>query len=241
MIISVRTVFRRLSVCLALVLSSPLAAGQGSGEEKPDSGILLRVLCKRPAEGASDLRILQEGKVLHELKLRPSLVTDPLKVTRGPLVLARERTVDGEVVHEPVLKMSIPGAGRRFVLALFPSAEPDPAQPYQHRLLRIDGKRFETSDLYLFNLTGVPVGGLLGTATFKLAPDKSVILTPKPADAGGRLYQARFYYQREEEPRLFNDTRWPLARSARIYLFFIPDPERNSIGYQSFREYAPYP
>jgi hypothetical protein len=41
--------------------------------------------------------------------------------------------------------------------------------------------------------------------------------------------------------KIFNDTRWPLAISGRVYLFFIPDPARGSLGYLSFREYAPFP
>jgi hypothetical protein len=42
------------------------------------------------------------------------------------------------------------------------------------------------------------------------------------------------------KPRMFNDTRWPLAATARVYLFFVPDPVRQSISYVSFREYGPF-
>jgi len=55
------------------------------------------------------------------------------------------------------------------------------------------------------------------------------------------MYQSRFYCKIDDQVKIFNDTRWPLALSARVYIFFIPDPERQSIGYLSFREYAPFP
>jgi hypothetical protein len=54
------------------------------------------------------------------------------------------------------------------------------------------------------------------------------------------MYQARFYVPQEGEKRLFSDTRWPLSSSARLYLFFFPDPAQQTITYLSFREYAPF-
>jgi hypothetical protein len=66
-------------------------------------------------------------------------------------------------------------------------------------------------------------------------------VTPKPDQAGGRMYQSRFYCRTNDQVGIFNDTRWPLSMTARAYLFFVPDPERQSIGYLSCREYAPFP
>ena len=120
---------------------------------------------------------------------------------------------------------------------LFAAPEATPAKPYEHRLVRSDGLRFGVSDLYLFNLTEVPIGGMLGNRKFGLGPNGSEVVTPEP----DRVYQSRFFFKNGDETRLFNDTRWPLSKSARVYLFFIPDPERRSIGYQTFREYAPFP
>ncbi len=93
----------------------------------------------------------------------------------------------------------------------------------------------------MFNLTTLPIGGLLGSEKFTLAPDRSEVVTPTPDQAGGRMYQCRFYCQVGDQVKIFNDTRWPLAISARVCLFFIPDPARGLIGYLSFREYAPFP
>lgn len=226
----------------AVAVLSTAAHSQEPGEKKDDkSGVLLRVLCKQPVTGATDLKIVQGEKVLHELKVTDSLMTDALPVGRGDLFLARQIAGGDKPTFDPVLKVTIPNEGKRFVLALFASSAPTPAKPYEYRLVRTDGLRFGISDLYLFNLTTTPIGGLLGKEKFSLSPDKSEVVTPKPDPAGERMYQCRFYCQVGEEVKIFNDTRWPVSMSARVYLFFIPDPERGSIGYLSFREYEPFP
>jgi hypothetical protein len=93
----------------------------------------------------------------------------------------------------------------------------------------------------MFNLTTLPIAGVLGKEKFSLAPEASKVMTPKPDQPDGKMYQSQFYCQIGTQTKLFNDTRWPLAASARVYLFFIPDPERQSIGYLTFREYEPFP
>jgi hypothetical protein len=45
---------------------------------------------------------------------------------------------------------------------------------------------------------------------------------------------------REEQKGLISDAIWPLAASARVYLFFVPDPFRDTTSFVSFREYAPF-
>jgi hypothetical protein len=205
------------------------------------SPILLRVICKQPVTGATELKMVQGEKPLQDLKITDSLMTEPIAIGRGELLLARQTNDVDKPAFDPVLKVTIPNEGKRFVLALFSSVKPTPAKPYEFRLIRTDGLRFGASDLYMFNLTTVSIGGSLGKEKFVLDPDSSNVVTPKPEQADARMYQSRFYCKIDDEVRIFNDTRWPLAASARIYLFFIPDPERQSIGYLSFREYAPFP
>ena len=236
--------FHHPSLIIAAVFALFPAKVRSQETDDPDkkSPILMRVLCKQPVPGSTDLKIVQEKQSIHDLKITDSLITDPLEVSRGDLMLARQGGSAEKPVFDPVLKLAIPAEGKRFVLALFSSPSADPGQaPDQYRLVRTDGLRFGSSDLYLFNLTTLPIGGTLGTTKFALAPNKFEVATPKPDQAGGRMYQTRFYCNTSEGVKIFNDTRWPLALSARVYLFFIPDPERSSIGYLSFREYEPFP
>ena len=209
--------------------------------EKKEADILLRVICSQPVEGATDLKLVQNEIPLQDVKVIPSLLTDPIKVGRGELSLAKYSGSGKEAVVDPIVKFAIPAAGSRFVLAIFPSGEDPPKAPYQHLLIRTDGLVFKASDLYLFNLTKVPVGGGLGKSAFVLAPGQSKVVTPDPEREDKGMYQARFYHQLDGGTHLFSDTRWPVSSSARVYLFFIPDPVRNSFGYVSFREYAPFP
>lgn len=232
-----------LRILFSLVVLGSNVPAQENAEEKEDkSPILLRVLCKQPVAGATDLKIVQGEQAIHALEITPSLMTDPIAVNRGDLLLARTEGGGEKPTFNHVLKINIPNEGKRFVLAIFASPEPpSPDKPYQFRLVRTDGLRFGASDLYLFNLTPLPIAGVLGQEKFALAPEASKVVTPKPEDPEGQMYQSRFYCQIGDQAKVFNDTRWPVAASARVYLFFIPDPERKSIGYLSFREYEPFP
>jgi hypothetical protein len=231
--------------CIRLAAVAVLCVRAHSQEppvaDKDDkSPILLRVICKQPVTGSTDLKIIQGEKPIQDLEITDSLMTEPFAIGRGELLLVRQGNEAEKPVYDPVLKVTIPNEGKRFVLALFSAVQPTPAKPYEYRLIRTDGLRFGASDLYMFNLTTVSIGGLLGKEKFVLEPDSSDVVTPQPEQADSRMYQSRFYSKSDDQVRIFNDTRWPLAASARIYLFFIPDPERQSIGYLSFREYGPF-
>jgi hypothetical protein len=231
-----------LTSCLITLLTlaalpfPALAQDEDKGGDKRES-VQIRVLCSQPVEGATELSLRREDAVLHQLSLTPSMVSDPLAIGRGDMVLTRRQT--GEEIPAPLLTVRIPDIGRRFVLALFPASADAPKAPYQHLLIRTDGLRFGASDLYLFNFTRIPIGGSLGSSSFTLAPGKSQVVTPA-LPGGERMYQARFFHEHEGQARLFSDTRWPLAATARVYLFFIADPLRQTVSYISFREYAPF-
>lgn len=224
---------------LALILIvGPWCRVLAQEQDHDGAGIQIRVLCSQPVTGAAELKLVQDNAILHEIGLAPAMVSDAIAVGRGELLLARQGADAGEL--DPLLRVAIPEAGRRFVLALFPAPDSELETPYQHMLIRTDGLRFGASDLYLFNLTGTAVGGTLGTRSFTVEPGGSEVVTPVPASRGERMYQARLYHMTEGGQRLFSDTRWPLAASSRVYLFFIADPRRRSISYVSFREYAPF-
>lgn len=223
---------------LSIASHLSLTHAQTEPEGKKQPPIQIRVLCSEPVKGASELQLVQGETMLKELSLLPSMVSDPIGVGRGEMVLAR-RSAEAKKL-DAVLKFSIPESGQRFVLVLFPAENPKDNTPFQHVLVRTDGLRFGISDIYLFNFTQLPIAGSLGKTAFSLAPGKSEVVTPVPPAAGERMYQARFYYLQEPEKRLFADGRWPMAAGSRIYMFFIPDSARKTVTYLSFREYAPF-
>lgn len=228
-----------LAIFLASVGPVTLVRAQEGGEErKKKSSVQVRLLCSRPVENSTALSLLQGESVLHEVDLIPLLVSDPLGVARGDMILARRAAAGAK--PEPLLRVPMPAEGTRFILALFPAADEEGNSVYRHVLIRTDNLRFGKSDLYLMNLTRLSIAGTLGTKKFSLASGKSDVVTPVPSD-GDRMYQARFYHDQDGQPQLFSDTRWPLAVTARDYLFFLPDPESQTITYLSFREYEPFP
>jgi hypothetical protein len=214
----------------------PVFAQEPNREEKPES-IQMRVLCHQPVEGATDLVLMRGEEIVHRLTMMPAMVSDPLAVGRGDWVLAK--ITPGAEKPTPLITIRIPDVGKRFALALFPAAADKASDVYQHLLIRTDGLKFGASDLYLFNFTRVPVAGLLGSQRFTLQPGKSEVVRPVPP-ANERMYQARFFHENEGEARIFSDTRWPLAATARVFVFFLPDAQLQTISYVSFREYGPF-
>ena len=235
-----KTVLGMLAALLALCIATLAVHAE---EDQPPGGdrapIQLRILCFQPVAGAEALTLRQgDDGTPHDIDLVPSMVSDPIGIGRGELILTRrEAAVAGA---SPLLRIPLPDGGTRFALVLWPAAASETDRVYRHILIRTDDLRFNTSDLHLMNLTKVPVGGTLGTRRFTLNPGGSKIIRPDPP-AGDRMYQARFFHEIDGQARLFSDTRWPLAASARVYLFFIPDAQGQSITYLSFREYAPFP
>jgi hypothetical protein len=56
-----------------------------------------------------------------------------LGVGRGDLLLARQPGAADKPVFDPVLKVTIPDEGKRFILALFASPAASPAKPDEFR------------------------------------------------------------------------------------------------------------
>jgi len=216
-----------LWISLAILIPA-VALGQQTRNPARDGGgpIQIRVLCSQIVPDQTAMSLLQKGEVVHDIDLVRAMVSDPLGFSRGEMVLAR-RAVEGENI-EPLIRIPIPNVGTRFILALFPASVADPARIYEHVLVRTDNLNFKTSDLFMMNLTRVPIGGTVGTRRFRLSPRQVDVVTPDPPAGDGRAHP-------------FSDTRWPRSNAARVYLFFLPDPERQSINFISFREYAPFP
>ncbi len=90
---------------------------------------------------------LQIIGVRKDLAIILSLVTDPIEIGRGELSLAKYSVSGKELVLNPLLKVTIPEAGTRFGLAIFPSPDVTSEVPYRHLLIRTDDLNFKASDL----------------------------------------------------------------------------------------------
>jgi len=229
-----------LSLAFAAILL-PVARGQEMtppAHEKSQP-IQIRVLCADIVPGEASISLLQKGEVAHDVDLTRGMVSDSLGFTRDEIVLARRAVAEGQN-PAPLIRISLPDDGTRFVLALFPTSVADHERHYEHVLIRTDNLKFNTSDLLMMNRTEVSIGGTVGTRKISLAPKEMHVVTPDPPE-GEWMYEVRFHHLRDGKPQLFSEARWPRTKSARVYLFFFPDPGKQSITYLSFREYAPYP
>jgi len=223
------------------VAFTPAAHAQGQPAPGRDGtgSIQIRVLCVDIVPDETRMSLLQKDKVVHEIDLTRAMVSDSLGFARDEIALAR-RAVAEDHDPEAVIRISLPDEGTRFVLVLFPKSEADQPLHYEHVLVRTDDLKFNTSDLLMMNRTEVSIGGTVGSQEISLAPQEMHVVTPDPLQ-GEWMYDVRFHQLRDGNPQLFSEARWPRAKSARVYLFFFYDRERQTINYVSFREYAPFP
>jgi hypothetical protein len=90
---------------------------------------------------------------------------------------------------------------------------------------------------FLFmNAAQVDVAGETGGVTFALKPGAMTIVKPK-ADANGRLFQAMFYFRRDNEPRPFFSSKWPISENTRGLIFFYHDPDTKQLRMHTIRHF----
>jgi hypothetical protein len=98
-------------------------------------------------------------------------------------------------------------------------------------MLPIDGSLSEfPGGNYLFiNVAKLSIGGKIGDKIFKLQPGEKELLKPAATHEGGGC-QVTLTYQKDEEWKIFYDTRWSVNKRYRSLVFFYQDPESGSLG-----------
>ena len=216
---------------MGLLGMGSLTAQEGAGPGGSTKGIVVRLLAVDLLKGAETV-VLGSGETRSKtIDLLTHGLTDAVRVTGRVLRVATPALEEkpGSVLAE----VTLPSAGRRFLLLLVPSKD-----KYLCRVVRLDDPAFKPGDVCFFNVSPLPVGGMLGTRKFLTERGKPVIVKP-PRQTDLPYYQVSFFYKRGKETRPLADTRWPYDERSRSYVIFYPNPKNGRIKYRAVDEVVP--
>ena len=105
-------------------------------------------------------------------------------------------------------------------------------------LIALDGRvnAFGGGKFLFMNAAKVDVAGVVGEEKFVVKPGQHTIIKPKP-EPGGGLAHAMFYFRKNDEPRAFFSSRWPIGDQARGMVFFYHDPASKHIRMHTIRDF----
>ena len=90
---------------------------------------------------------------------------------------------------------------------------------------------------FLFmNATQTDIAGECGGVRFAIRPGERTIIKPE-AGRDDRLFHAMFYFRKEDAPRPFFSSKWPISDKARALVFFYHDPNTKQIRLHSIRDF----
>jgi hypothetical protein len=104
------------------------------------------------------------------------------------------------------------------------------------RAIANDISNFGGGEFLFMNAAKVDIAGETGGVTFALKPGAMTIIKPK-AEENGRLFHAMFYFRRDEEPRPFFSSKWPISDTTRGLIFFYHDPDSAQLRLHTIRHF----
>ncbi len=216
---------------VCLLGTGRLAAQDEEAPKGSAKGLVVRLLAVDLLKDAETV-VLRSGESRSKtIPLLTHGLSDPVRVTGRALIVATPALE--EKPGRILAKVTLPAAGRRFLLLLVPSKD-----NYLCRIVRLDDPAFKPGDTCFFNVSPVPVGGTLGSRKFLAERGKPVFAKP-PRQADLPYYQVSFFYKRGKETRPLADTRWPYDERSRSYVIFYPNPKNGRIKYRAVDEVIP--
>ncbi len=105
-------------------------------------------------------------------------------------------------------------------------------------LLALDGRinAFGGGKFLFMNAAKVDIAGIVGEEKFVVKPGAHTIIKPRPEKDGG-LAHAMFYFRKNDEPRAFFSSRWPIGDHTRSMVFFYHDPLSKHIRMHTIRDF----
>lgn len=89
---------------------------------------------------------------------------------------------------------------------------------------------------FLFmNAAKVDIAGVVIEVKLVVKPGEHTIIKPKPA-AGKDVVSVSFYFRKEDAPRAFFSSRWPIGDHPRALVLFCHDPESLRIRMHTIRD-----
>lgn len=108
-------------------------------------------------------------------------------------------------------------------------------------ILPLDGElaNFSGGSYLFINASKMTVAGKIGDQRFQLNPGQRKMLQPGATHDGGGC-QLTLAYQREEDWKIFKDTRWSTSKRYRSLVFFHQDPSSGRIQVSPIVDMLPF-
>jgi hypothetical protein len=105
-------------------------------------------------------------------------------------------------------------------------------------LVALDGRvnGFGGGKFLFMNAAKVDIAGDVGEQKFVVKPGEHIIIKPEGEGEQG-LATASFYFRKNDTPRAFFSSRWPIGDHARGMVFFYHDPESLQIRMHTIRDF----
>jgi hypothetical protein len=238
----------RCRSCL-VVLMALLVHDVGFSAESEAS---VRFLAERTPVELGDVILAAGDREAPPFVLRADRLTAPIKAPGRTMALR----LPGHVVT--LATISLPQEGDFFVVLLIPN----PKGGYLPVVMRADDPAFRAGDIYLFNNSGKPVLGYVGTSRFLLKPGEGKPLRPA-GERDATFYDVGFAVREgngtpgkeglataggtdsgvhaEVGDRVLRTVRWPVVKRSRSYVFFYLNPVKNRIDYRAVDEFIAPP
>ncbi len=212
--------------CLACL--TPFAAAQ----EKPSSkDTLIRFTSFGSADSGTEY-ILASGTT----KTAPFVI--PGNGFSTPVATPASATLValGNAKDEPFRSLAtikLPDTGKRFLVILLP----DKDQTLRPIVVRADDPAFLPGQIMIMNFAPETLAAELGDQKLTFAPGSRTIFQPQRTDNLSN-YQVRFFYLKNDKPKLFAATLWPYFDDKRAFVFLYKDPAAGTPTFRSIDEFT---
>jgi hypothetical protein len=226
----------RLALLSTFVLSTLPCLAQ-----KPDAEITLQFvsfpksLDPKPVE-----LLLGEGETL-EVKIPTNELSREYKVKRldqwvfGKTIVKEE----GKKSFEIYGQARALGSLKQIVLLV--RKGPENADGMEILPIENNAENFGGGIFFFMNAATVDVAGIIGDKKFSLKPGKTVTVRPQLADpkAVSKTVYTQLFYSKNNEPKPFFNSMWPLDDKARSMIFFYHDPFTKRLRMHTIRDFLP--
>jgi hypothetical protein len=104
--------------------------------------------------------------------------------------------------------------------------------PIDYRLTEFGGGKF-----LFMNAAKVDIAGVVGTEKFVVKPGKYSIIKPKGENGDKKLVHTTIYFRKDNQPKPFFSSTWPLSDVARSLIFFYHDPDSKRLRLHTIRDF----
>lgn len=218
-----------------LVLCAGLALLPCSAQEA--ASVTLRFLSFPRAINPEPVELLVgEGKTI-KVEIPTNEFSVPYKVTLQTVWAVGETVTgkDGKPVFTVFGKAAALASSQQMVLLVHKGK--DNADGFEVIPIDSRGTEFGGGKFLLMNAAKIDIGGVLGKEKFAIKPGQHTIIKPKADSDMKDLCNVVLYYRKDDKPKPFFSSTWPLSDKARGLIFFYHDPGTQRLRIHSIRDF----